>query len=193
MAFKEEKQNGNTKILNNLKDLKKNIIDKWYNDGYINDLRSQIRSKLIWELNNKINNDSNITVNDRIMNTIVIDYLIKYKYNYTLSVFKSEIGGYKMGSLSFNDTIKLLKLNNTIKNNDNTCILKYFVDYHEKLNKLYQNKLKTKINEMKHTIRNDIQKEFENEKLKLYEMQQQLQLKLDQFGMYVIFKCIYIY
>eukprot|EP01084_Bolivina_argentea_P241106 404841_1 len=113
-----ELQNKSTiKINNSVDKIKHCVINNWMESGFIEHMRSQIRCQLIRELKHPFKHQKNgvismnhLSLNQKILNTIIIDYLTKYNYNYSLSVFKSEIGGELIGSLSYNDTYNQLQL-----------------------------------------------------------------------------------
>ena len=122
------------KLNNTMDKVKYSLLNNWIENGFIENMRSQIRCQLIKELRNPFKhqkqnglrnkNTMNIlSLNQRIMNSIFIDYLTNYSYNYSLSVFKSEIGGELIGSLPIQDTYRQLNLNhNDIYTNDISII-----------------------------------------------------------------------
>eukprot|EP01083_Nonionella_stella_P080385 220908_1 len=125
------------KLNNKMQKIQHTLIDNWIESGFIENMRGQIRCQLIRELqhpfkhqkgsrfqSNKSTNQ--LSLHQRILNSIIIDYLTTHSYSYSLSVFKSEIGGELIGSLSRKDTHSQLRL----KHDDQSkkCILEHLIN-----------------------------------------------------------------
>ena len=146
------------KLNNTVDKVKYSLLNNWIENGFIENMRSQIRCQLIKELRNpfkhqkqaglKNRNTMNLlSLNQRIMNCIIIDYLTKYSYKYSLSVFKSEIGGELIGSLPIQDTYHQLNITNPDIYSNDTCIIEQIIEcnrnnaintYHQTLEKEQQ-------------------------------------------------------
>lgn len=122
------------KLNNNMEKIQYSLINNWIENGFIENMRGQIRCQLIKELKNpfkhqqngglqKLESTNHLSLSRRILNSIIIDYLSHYSYNYSLSIFKSEIGGELIGSLSCSDTFNQLNLRES-----SNCILEQLMD-----------------------------------------------------------------
>lgn len=128
------------KISTGMDKIKYSLLNNWVESGFIENMRGQIRCQLIGELKHPFKHqkqgtfpnssrNNHLSLDRRILNSIIIDYLSKYGYNYSLSVFKSEIGGELIGSISPEDTQSQLRLNE--EQHRTRCFMEQLVDAHK--------------------------------------------------------------
>ena len=130
------------KVNNGMDKIKHSLLNNWIESGFIENVRGQIRCQLISELKHPFHHQrkgtlqhskrtNHLSLDRRILNSIVIDYLTKYGYNYSLSVFKSEIGGELIGSISVGDTRSQLRLDSQQDTGTGRCFMEQLIDTHK--------------------------------------------------------------